>query len=188
MRTRRAAGGSSCRLSMSPAAPCSRRVCVASLFPLERAGAAGRPIPRRAGRCRAAARKCRRPDRRLGGRGAAAGRSPRPSGRILSPGDRGGATLLARIDNLYLGPSSGGTGPAGASQDTISGALIVTGPRGRLAAETPLRAISSLLPDRPSIRRSSNAVESRSSRRLWRRRSPAGRRGSSAFRIPGRAA
>ena len=76
-------------------------------------------------------------------------------GPYMSPGDRGGATLLARIDNIYLGPSSGGTGPAGASQDTINGALIVTGPRGRVAAETPLRAISSIT-RRPSIRLSSN--------------------------------
>ena len=65
----------------------------------------------------------------------------------LSPGDRGGATLIARIDYLYLGPSSGGTGPFGASQDTIAGVLIVHGPRGPIAAETPLRAITSYFPN-----------------------------------------
>ncbi len=68
-------------------------------------------------------------------------------GAYLSPGDRNGATLVARIDNLYLGPSSGGTGAWGSSQDTISGALIVRGPRGPIAAETPLRAITSYFPN-----------------------------------------
>ncbi len=61
----------------------------------------------------------------------------------VAPGDRGGATLVARIDYIYLGPSSGGTGPAGASQDTIEGVLMVRGPRGGVAAATPLRAITS---------------------------------------------
>jgi hypothetical protein len=68
-------------------------------------------------------------------------------GPYLAPGDRNGATLIARIDTLYLGPSSGGTGPLGASQDTIAGTLIVRGPRGAIAAETPLRAISSYFPN-----------------------------------------
>src|SRR5271156_1337479 len=36
----------------------------------------------------------------------------------MAPGDRGGATLVARIDFVYLGPSSGGTGAWGSSQDT----------------------------------------------------------------------
>ena len=67
-------------------------------------------------------------------------------GPYLAPGDRNGATLIARIDFLYLGPSSGGAGVWGASQDTISGALIVQGPRGGLAGETPLRAITSYHP------------------------------------------
>jgi len=61
-----------------------------------------------------------------------------------APGDRSGATLVARIDYVYLGPSSGGTGPAGASQDTIKGALIVRGPRG--GVDLPLRAISFYYP------------------------------------------
>ena len=59
----------------------------------------------------------------------------------MSPGDRGGATLIARIDNVYLGPSAGGGAePGGAWPDTMKGVLIVTGPRGGIAAETPLRA------------------------------------------------
>jgi hypothetical protein len=61
----------------------------------------------------------------------------------MAPGDRGGATLVARVDYIYLGPSSGGTGPAGASQDTIEGVLMVRGPRGGIASDTPLRAITS---------------------------------------------
>jgi hypothetical protein len=65
-------------------------------------------------------------------------------GADYAPGDRNGATLVARIDHLYLGPSSGGVGPAGASQDTIKGALIVRGPRGGI--DTPLRAISFYYP------------------------------------------
>lgn len=61
----------------------------------------------------------------------------------MAPGDRGGATLVARVDLIYLGPSSGGTGPWGSTQDTISGVLVVRGARGGLAADTPLRAITS---------------------------------------------
>ena len=66
-------------------------------------------------------------------------------GADYAPGDRNGATLVARIDYLYLGPSSGGTGPAGASQDTIKGVLIIRGPRG-VAEDVPLRAISFYYP------------------------------------------
>ena len=66
-------------------------------------------------------------------------------GADYAPGDRNGATLVARIDYLYLGPSSGGTGPAGASQDTIKGVLIVRGARG-VAEDVPLRAISFYYP------------------------------------------
>ncbi len=65
-------------------------------------------------------------------------------GPYYAPGDRNGATLVARIDYLYLGPSSGGTGPAGASQDTMSGVLMVGGPRG--GVERHLRAISFYYP------------------------------------------
>src|SRR5271170_3453612 len=60
----------------------------------------------------------------------------------MAPGDRNGATLVARIDYLYLGPSSGGTGPWGASQDTINGTLLVKGPHGGMAAGAPIRAIT----------------------------------------------
>jgi hypothetical protein len=63
----------------------------------------------------------------------------------MAPGDRNGATLVARIDNLYLGPSSGGPGPMGSTQDTINGALVLKGPRG-VGANVPLRAISSYYP------------------------------------------
>ena len=60
----------------------------------------------------------------------------------IAPGDRHGATLVARMDYLYLGPTSGGTGPWGASQDTINGTLLIKGPRGGIAADTPIRAIT----------------------------------------------
>jgi hypothetical protein len=65
----------------------------------------------------------------------------------FAPGDRNGATLIAQIGNLYLGPSSGGTGAFGSTQDTIEGVLIVHGPRGSVAAETPLTAISTFWPN-----------------------------------------
>jgi hypothetical protein len=67
-------------------------------------------------------------------------------GPYMAPGDRNGATLVARIDFLYLGPSSGGPGPFGSVQDTINGSLLLKGPRGALVANTPLRAISSYYP------------------------------------------
>lgn len=60
----------------------------------------------------------------------------------MAPGDRHGATLVARIDDLYLGPNSGGTGPWGAAQDTINGTLLIRGPRGGIAAGAPVRAIT----------------------------------------------
>lgn len=62
--------------------------------------------------------------------------------RYMAPGDRQGAILVARIDDLYLGPNNSGTGPWGASQDTISGTLLVKGPRGGIAANAPIRAIT----------------------------------------------
>ncbi|MGB7972976.1 MAG: hypothetical protein WCF81_01210 [Roseiarcus sp.] len=62
----------------------------------------------------------------------------------MAPGDRSGATLVARIDYLYLGPNSGGAGFFGQTQDTIAGTLLVKGPRG--GAAVPLRAISSYFP------------------------------------------
>ena len=65
----------------------------------------------------------------------------------MAPGDRNGATLVARIDYLYLGPSSGGGGFGGfrRTQDTINGTLVLKGPRG-VVANVPLRAISSYFP------------------------------------------
>jgi hypothetical protein len=66
----------------------------------------------------------------------------------MAPGDRNGATLIARIDYLYLGPSSGGGGNFGGfrrTQDTINGTLLLKGPRG-VVANVPLRAISSYFP------------------------------------------
>ena len=65
----------------------------------------------------------------------------------MSPGDRNAATLVARIDYLYLGPSSGGGGFGHfrQTQDTINGTLLLRGPRG-VVANVPLRAISSYFP------------------------------------------
>ena len=70
----------------------------------------------------------------------------RSLGPYLAPSDRNGATLVARIGNIYLGPSSGGVGPFGEGQDTIEGDLVVRGPRGGVVSETPLRAIATYLP------------------------------------------
>jgi hypothetical protein len=67
-------------------------------------------------------------------------------GAYLDPRFRNGAVLVARIDFVFLGPSSGGMGPQGSSQDTIGGVLLVHGPRGTMPAETPLRAISTYYP------------------------------------------
>ena len=64
----------------------------------------------------------------------------------MAPGDRNGATLIARIDYLYLGSSSGGPGFFRQTQDTINGTLLVKGPRGGVVASVPLRAISSYVP------------------------------------------
>jgi len=60
----------------------------------------------------------------------------------------GGDTLVARIDYLYLGSSSGGPGFGGfnQTQDTLVGALILKGPRGGTIANVPLRAINSYFP------------------------------------------
>ena len=66
-------------------------------------------------------------------------------GPYMAPGDRNGATLVARIDYLYLGPSSGGGGFFRRSQDTINGTLLLRGPRG-VVANVPLRAITSYFP------------------------------------------
>jgi hypothetical protein len=63
----------------------------------------------------------------------------------MAPSDRNGATLVARIDYLYLGSSSGGPGFFHQTQDTINGTLLLRGPRG-VVANVPLRAISSYFP------------------------------------------
>ena len=64
----------------------------------------------------------------------------------MAPGDRNGATLVARIDYLYLGPSSGGGfGGFRRTQDTINGTLVLKGTRG-VVANVPLRAIASYFP------------------------------------------
>ena len=60
----------------------------------------------------------------------------------LGSHDRNGATLTAEISAVFLG-SNTGTGVGGSSQDTIEGVLLVHGPRGSVAASTPLRAITS---------------------------------------------
>lgn len=67
-------------------------------------------------------------------------------GPYLQPRDHRAALLIVRIDWLYLGPNSGGTGPLGSSQDTIEGVLIVHGPRGTMPELTPLRATSNYYP------------------------------------------
>ena len=64
----------------------------------------------------------------------------------MAPGDRNGATLVARIHYLYLGTSSGGPNFFHRTQDTINGTLLVRGPRGGVVASVPLRAISSYFP------------------------------------------
>jgi hypothetical protein len=70
----------------------------------------------------------------------------RALGPYMAPGDRRAATLVARIDYLYLGSSSGGPGFFHQTQDTINGTLLVEGPRGVVVAKVPLRAISSYIP------------------------------------------
>ncbi len=61
---------------------------------------------------------------------------------FMAPAGRNGAILLARIDNIDLGVAGGSRG-SGGTLDTIEGVLIVSGPRGGLAAETPLKAVAS---------------------------------------------
>ena len=71
---------------------------------------------------------------------------PQVLGPHLAPGDRNAAVLEVRIDWIYLGPSSGGAGPGGSSQDTVVGSFIVRGPRGGIELQIPLRAIASYYP------------------------------------------
>ena len=63
----------------------------------------------------------------------------------MAPAERNGATLLARIETIDLG--SGGARGAGGATDSMEGVLIVSGPRGVIAAETPLRATASYQPN-----------------------------------------
>ena len=71
---------------------------------------------------------------------------PKDLAQVLTPhmatAERNGATLLARIDTIDLGSGGGGRG-AVAATDSMEGVLIVSGPRGIIAAETPLRATAS---------------------------------------------
>jgi hypothetical protein len=71
---------------------------------------------------------------------------PQALGPHLAPGDRNAAVLEVQIDWIYLGPSQGGTGPAGSTQDTVVGSFIVRGPRGGIESQIPLRAIASYYP------------------------------------------
>jgi hypothetical protein len=68
-------------------------------------------------------------------------------GAHLSPGERDGATLVARIKSLDFGPGGGRGGPSSASQDSIEGVLVVRGPRGGVAAETHVRATATYYPN-----------------------------------------
>src|SRR5271165_2477815 len=67
-------------------------------------------------------------------------------GSNYAPGDRRGATLIARPAWIYLCPSSGGPGFWGSCKDTIEGDLIIRGPRGGVISETPLRALTTYYP------------------------------------------
>jgi hypothetical protein len=71
---------------------------------------------------------------------------PQALGPHLAPGDRSGPVLEVRIDWIYLGPSNGGTGPGGSSQDTVVGSFRVRGPQGQIESEIPLRAIAFYYP------------------------------------------
>jgi len=71
---------------------------------------------------------------------------PRVLGSHMAPGDRNAAFLEVQIDWIYLGPSSGGTGPGNSAQDTVVGSFIVRGPRGGIESQIPLRAIAFYYP------------------------------------------
>jgi hypothetical protein len=62
----------------------------------------------------------------------------------IAPGERNGASLLARVEDVDFGAAAGGRGSGGLT-DSIEGVLIV-GSRGGLAARTPLRAVASYQP------------------------------------------
>jgi hypothetical protein len=70
---------------------------------------------------------------------------PKDLAQVLTPymaAERNGATLLARIETIDLGSGGGARGAVSAT-DSMEGVLIVSGPRGVIAAETPLRATAS---------------------------------------------
>ena len=143
----------------------------------ERAGAAQRPVPQHCGRRLAVAGLHGRSDGCLGAAGASRRAGPGLGRLHGAPGDRDGATLVARIDDLYLGPSSGGTGPWGAAQDTINGR---SWSGARAAGSPPTRRFGRSL---RTTRWPSTSLCASSPITgglwLWRRRSRAGRRESS---------
>jgi hypothetical protein len=61
----------------------------------------------------------------------------------MAPAERDGATLVVRIQYVYLGPSAGGMGMSGSARDAIEGLLAVRGPGHGAASETRLRATAS---------------------------------------------
>ena len=65
----------------------------------------------------------------------------------FAPGERSGASLIARMQDVNIGQSGGRGGASGGSQDSIQGVLIVGGPRTGIAANTPLRAIAVYSPN-----------------------------------------
>ena len=107
---------------------------------------------------------------------------PRVLGPYLAPDERNAAVLEVQIDWIYLGPSSGGTGPAGASQDTVVGTFIVRGPRAE-SCRKRRSGQSAFTTQWLSTRRWSRTPITRAWWR-WRRPSPVGRRGSSGSRRP----
>jgi hypothetical protein len=65
----------------------------------------------------------------------------------LAPGERNGAILVARIEDINFGQSGGRGGAGGGSQDSIQGVLIVASSPAGIAAQTPLRAIAAYSPN-----------------------------------------
>ena len=61
----------------------------------------------------------------------------------MAPTERDGATLVVRIQYVYLGPSAGGMGMSGSARDAIEGLLAVRGPGRGAASEMRLRATAS---------------------------------------------
>ena len=60
-------------------------------------------------------------------------------GRYLAPGDRSAPTLVARVDEVFLGPQHSTFGnPVADAIDGIQGSAIVLGPRGQQIGAYPL--------------------------------------------------